>query len=41
MDFDVDFGQDWDYPVKEFDYFSAGLYIIKYLLQLMGSSQDQ
>ena len=23
-DFDVDFGQDWDYPVKEFDYFSAG-----------------
>ena len=24
MDFDVDFGQDWDYPVKEFDYFSAG-----------------
>ena len=33
MDFDVDFGEDWDYPVKEFDYFSAELKPLNYFTQ--------
>lgn len=33
MDFDVDFGEDWDYPVKEFDYFSAELKPLNYFSQ--------